>query len=108
MTANEPARSNRRVIYWHRELPPIDAQPMGEHTVEASSARIPGTIARRDELWDECQRGLTAEVEFRLAQEVARLGGRCAHLLDERIDTKRDPVRNETWLHGRYTYVLYR
>jgi len=36
-----------------------------------------------------------------------RLGGRCAHVLDQR-DTKRDPVRNETWLHGRYTYVLYR
>jgi hypothetical protein len=97
-----------KTVYWHRDLPPIDAQPMGEDTVEAASQRIPGTIARRDALWDECQRGLNAEVEVRLAQEVDRLGGRCAHVLDERIDTKRDPVKNETWLHGRYTYVLYR
>ena len=59
-------------------------------------------------LWDECERGLTAEVELRLTQEVARLGGRWAHVLNERIDTKRDVVANETWLHGRYTYVLYR
>jgi len=97
-----------KTIYWHRDLPPIEALAMGEHTVEASSPRIPGTIDRRDALWDECQRGLTAEVELRLTQEVARLGGRWAHVLNERIDTKRDVVTNETWLHGRYTYVLYR
>jgi len=95
-------------VYWHRHLPPFDAQPIGEHTVEANSPRIAGTIARREALWDECQQGLTDEVEVRLAQEVARLGGRCAHVLNERIETKRDPVANETWLHGRYTYVLYR
>src|SRR5215471_2113184 len=87
-----------RTVYWHRDLPPIDA----------NSPRIAGTIARRDALWDECQQGLTAEVESRLAQEVARLGGRWAHVLNERIDTKRDPATNETWLHGRYSYVLYR
>jgi hypothetical protein len=106
--AREPDTYRAKTVYWHRDLPPIDAQPMGEHTVEATSQRIPGTIARRDALWDECQRGLVAEVELRLAQEVVRLGGRCAHVLDERIDTKRDAVENETWLHGRYTYVLYR
>jgi hypothetical protein len=105
--ANE-ADLNVRTTYWHRDLPPIDAQPMGEHTIEATSPRIAGTIARRDALWDECQQGLTAEVESRLAQEVARLGGRWAHVLNERIDTKWDPVTNETWLHGRYSYVLYR
>jgi hypothetical protein len=97
-----------KTVYWHRDLPPIDARAMGEHTVEASSPRIPGTIARRDALWDECQHGLTAEVELRLTQEVARLGGRWAHVLNERIDTKRDAATNETWLHGSYTYVLYR
>jgi len=109
MTTNEPVNGRRaKTVYWHRDLPPFDAQPMGEHTLEASSPKIPGTIARRDALWDECQRSLTADAEHRLAQEVIRLGGRCAHVLDERIDTKRDPVANETWLHGRYTYVLYR
>lgn len=97
-----------KTVYWHRDLPPIDAQPIGEHIVEAVSPRIPGTIARRDELWDECQRGLTVEVELRLGQEVVRLGGRWAHVLNEQIDTKRDSATNETWLHGRYTYVLYR
>jgi hypothetical protein len=111
--AIEPVRpaleaTRPKIVYWHRDLPPIDAQPIGEYTVEATSEHIPGTIARRDALWDECQRGLTTEVELRLAQEVVRLGGRCAHVLDERIDTKRDPVKNETWLHGRYTYTLYR
>ena len=35
-----------RMTYWHRDLPPIDAQPMGEHIIEADSPRIAGTIAR--------------------------------------------------------------
>jgi hypothetical protein len=34
------------MTYWHRDLPPIDAQPMGEHIIEADSPRIAGTIAR--------------------------------------------------------------
>jgi hypothetical protein len=96
-----------KTIYWHRDLPPIDASPMGEHTIEANSLRIPGTIAARDALWDGCDRDLAAEVQSRLSQEVIRLGGRFAHVLDEHIEVKRDPVLNETWLHGRYTYVLY-
>jgi hypothetical protein len=96
-----------KAIYWHRDLPPIDASPMGEHTVEANSTHVPGTIAARDALWDGCQGDLAHEVELRLSQEVNRLGGRFAHVLDERIEVKRDPVRNEAWLHGRYTYVLY-
>jgi hypothetical protein len=102
-----PPVADGKAIFWHRDLPPVEASLMGEHTVEASSSRIPGTIAFRDALWDRCQRGLAAEVELRLSQEVKRLGGRFAHVLDERIEVKRDPVLNETWLHGRYTYVLY-
>src|SRR5580765_4406712 len=31
---------DRKVVYWHRELPPLDAEPMGEHTVEANSMRV--------------------------------------------------------------------
>jgi hypothetical protein len=80
---------------------------MGEHTVEASSPRVAGNLAGRDELWSECERGLTREVELRLAQEVNRLGGRCAHVLDEHIEVKRDAARDEAWLHGRYVYMLY-
>jgi len=44
----------------------------------------------------------------RLAQEVARLGGHYAHVLDEHIDSKRDDVVDESWLHGRFSYVLCR
>jgi hypothetical protein len=36
-------------IYWHRELPPLEAQPMEEHVVEATSRRVPDTIAHRDD-----------------------------------------------------------
>lgn len=96
------------VVYWHRQLPPIKAEPIDEHTIEADSARVPGTIAHRDELWDACERGLQHELEQRLTKEVDRLGGRCAHVLDERIEVKHDAVNNEAWLHGRYTYMLYR
>jgi hypothetical protein len=42
-----------RIVYWHRELPPLEAELVAEHTVEANSSRVPGTIAHRDELWDQ-------------------------------------------------------
>ena len=44
----------------------------------------------------------------RLTEEIARLGGRYAHVLYESIDTRHDAVAGEAWLHGRFTYVLYR
>lgn len=64
-----------RIIFWHRELPPFDAEAMGEHFVEAASDRVPGTLAHRDELWSQCYEDLMAQVRIRLEQEVARLGG---------------------------------
>jgi hypothetical protein len=64
------------IVYWHRALPPLDAEFVTEHTVEADSSRVPGTIAHRDELWAECYRELVANAEGRLVQEVARLGDR--------------------------------
>ena len=42
--------SESKIVYWHRELPPLEAALVAEHTVEANSNRVPGTIARRDEL----------------------------------------------------------
>jgi hypothetical protein len=30
------------VVYWHRDLPPLDAELMTERTVEATSSRVPG------------------------------------------------------------------
>jgi hypothetical protein len=43
-----------------------------------------------------------------IKQEVLRLGGRYAHVLNEAIDTRHDDVTGETWLRGRFTYMLYR
>jgi len=45
---------------------------------------------------------------LRLAQEIVRLGGDCAHVLSEWVDSKHDAVKGDAWLHGRLTYVLYR
>jgi hypothetical protein len=100
--ANQPG-----IIYWHRELPPSGAQAMDEHVLEAVSSRIPGTLAHRDELWDRCYDELMAQARERLEQEVARLGGHYAHVLDESVDSRHDDVAGEAWLHGRFTYMLY-
>ena len=97
-----------KVVYWHRELPPLDAEPIGEHIVEATSGRIPGSLARHDDLWRQCERELMANTEERLREEVARLGGRYAHVLEEVIEPRHDHVAGQTWLRGRFTYTLYR
>ena len=97
-----------KIAYWHRELPPLDAEILGEHTLEAASARVPGTFAHRDELWTACYDDLMIRATARLEQEVGRLGGHYAHVLTEAIDTRRDDVQCESWLHGRFSYVLYR
>jgi hypothetical protein len=94
-------------VYWHRELPPLGAVALGEHTIEADSHHVVGMLAAR-EVWDRCSTDLAEHIVHRLAQEAARLGGQCAHVLDEHIDVKHDPVHDEAWLHGRYTYMLYR
>jgi len=97
-----------RVIYWHRDLPPFDAEALGEHVVEASSKRVPGTLAHRDDLWNECYEDVMARVRIRLEQEVVRLGGDYAHVLKESVDSRHDAVTGEAWLHGRFDYMLYR
>jgi len=97
-----------KIVYWHRELPPFDADIVAEHIVEAASLRVPGTLDHRDELWKVCFADLMARTETRLEQEVARLGGHYAHVFSEAIDTRRDDVKGESWLQGRFSYVLYR
>jgi hypothetical protein len=97
-----------QTVYWHRELPPIEALPLGEHTLEATSVHVEGTLAHRDELWDRCYQDLITHTRVRLEQEIARLGGRYAHVLDESVGTRRDDAKGEAWLHGRFKYVLYR
>lgn len=104
----ETAHDKDRRVFWHRDLPPIDADIVGEYVLEATSERVQGSIAHRDELWDSCYRDLIARTEARFEQEINRLGGDYAHVLDESIDSRHDAVTNEAWLRGRFTYVLYR
>ena len=96
-----------QTIYWHRDLPPLNAEIAGEHTIEATSARVPGTLVHRSDLWDQCYRDLMAQTSVRLEQEMTRLGGKYAHVLNESIDPRHDDVTGEAWLHGRFTYMLY-
>lgn len=98
----------RKIVYWHRELPPANAVLVADHIVEATSGRVPGTLSHRDELWQRCYDELMANAQSRLVQEVARLGGHYAHVHDEAIDTRHDDATGEAWLHGRFSYMLYR
>jgi hypothetical protein len=100
--------STPNIIFWHRDLPPVAAEPTEEHVVEADSAHVAGTIAHRDELWDQYYEDLMSKVTERLEQEITRLGGNYAHVLDETVDSRHNDVTNESWLHGRFTYMLYR
>jgi hypothetical protein len=93
-------------VYWHSELPPLDAEPMGEHIAEAASARVPHTLAHRDELWKRCCEDLMVQARNRLKQEIARLGGDCAQVLDEHVESKYDVVRGESCLQGWFRYIL--
>ncbi len=86
----------------------MNAEPMGEHTVEAVSARVGGRIAHGDEMWGRCYDGLMAAARERLVQEIARLEGDYAHIIGESIDSRHDTGTDEAWLHGRFDYVLYR
>jgi hypothetical protein len=97
-----------KTVFWHHELPPFDAEPIGEHIVEAASRRVPGTLAHRDELWAQCYGDLMSKFRVRLSEEMIRLGGDYAHVLSESVDSKHDPVTVEAWLQGRVTYMLYR
>jgi len=97
-----------KIVYWHRDLPPLDAELMAEHTVESTSGRVPRPLSHRDELWNRCYQELMANTQARLAQEIARLGGHYAHVHDESIDTRHDESVDEAWLHGCFSYTLFR
>jgi hypothetical protein len=99
---------SRHVVYWHRDLPPLSADVCGEDTIEAVSQRVIGSLARRGEAWDGCYRDLMERARTRLEQEVARKGADYAHVKDEVIDARHDEARGESWLYGRFGYVLYR
>jgi hypothetical protein len=106
VNSGEVARSD--VVYWHRELPPADADLLGDHTIEATSGRVPGTLSHRDEIWDRCYRELMDCARVRLEQEIARLGGDCAHVSGEHIEPRHDDRTGEAWMYGRFDYELFR
>jgi hypothetical protein len=97
-----------KTIYWHRELPPMDCEPLGAYTLEATSGRVPGTLSYRDMLWDRCHLELMDHARMRLEQEIVRMGADCAHVLSEEIAPRHDPKSGEAWMYGRFEYVLYR
>ena len=74
----------------------------------AAIGRVEGTIGHRGELWDRCYQELMTSTEARLVQEITRLGGHYAHVLDESIDIRHDDAAGTAWLHGLFTYALYR
>ena len=81
---------------------------IADHTVEATSSRVAGTLSHRDELWQRCYGELMANTTNRLRQEIARLGGHYAHVYGESIEVRHDEAAGEAWLHGRFSYMLYR
>lgn len=97
-----------QIVFWHRDLPPLRADVVGEDTVEATSDRVPGSLSHRDDAWLRCYEGLIDHARARLEQEVARLGGHYAHVHEESIDIRHDEAKGEAWLYGRFHYVLYR
>jgi hypothetical protein len=96
-----------RMVYWHRDLPPVDAGAVSEHTVEADSARVPGTLAHRNELWNRCYADVMSRAGSRIEQEVERLGGDFAHVVRESIAVRHDDAAGESWLHGRFDFVRW-
>lgn len=96
------------MVYWRRDLPPLSEQIEGEHELVATSEHVHASWADRDALWGRCYRSLTERAEARLAQEVERLGGSCAHVLDEQVTSKTDDAAGTMCLVGVYRYVLYR
>ena len=95
------ARSSK-LVFWHRELPPRDAEPIGGHTIEAISDRVPGTFEHRDDIWDECYRQLLDRADRRLRQEIVRLGGAYAHVRGETLESRRDDRTGEAWMSGQF------
>jgi len=54
------------------------------------------------------RRGAGSNAHARLAQEITRLGGHYAHVHDESIEAHHDDAAGQAWLHGRFTFILYR
>jgi hypothetical protein len=97
-----------KFVYWHRDLPPLTAEVIGDDTLEATSGRISANPSHGDGVWERCYADLIARAQVRLEQEGGRRGGDCVHVKDEFIEPRRDEATGETWLYGRFRYVIYR
>jgi len=96
-----------QIVYWHRELPPGDAEVLGDGVIEATSTHTVGAVPHCDELWHSLRYSeLMIQARIRLEQEVRRLKGHYAHVLSESIATRRNDATGEAWLHGTFSYVL--
>jgi len=93
-------------VFWHRDLPPVNAELAGEGIIEASSVRVADTLAERSALWQCCLTDLKHEAHRRLEQERLRLKAGYVHVLSEETCTRRDPRTGEAWLQGTFGYVL--
>ncbi len=95
-------------IFWHGDLPPLEAEMLDEHWVVARSDAVKYRFDHKTELWAQCVDSLRVNLEHRLGQEIRRLGGDYAHILDERVVPKIDHESDTYCLEGRYDYVLFR
>jgi hypothetical protein len=95
------------IVYWRRELPPSSEQMEGEHEITAGSDRVHYSYAERSALWGRCYESLMSHLRERIIQEVARLGGSCAHVTDEAIRARQDDAAGEFWLEGTFRFVMY-
>jgi len=113
-TAQEPENTSEttapaaQVIFWYRDLPPLAAEPLEEHTVQASSARVSGALSYGDEAWKRCYADALAQATVHLEQQVARRGGRYAHVLSEAVNVRHSGATGEAWLDLALKYMLYR
>jgi hypothetical protein len=96
-----------KIIYWRRELPPLSEQVEGEHELTAESDRVHVSWADRDALWGRCHASLMRHARDRMIQEVERLGGSCAHVLEESVTAKHDETTDEFWLAGKFQFLVY-
>jgi hypothetical protein len=96
-----------KVVYWRRELQPLSEQIEGEHEIEAESPHVHYDFGRREAMWGVCYGKLMEEAERRMVQEVQRLGGSCAHVLEEIVTARTDDAASLFWLRGRFRYVMY-
>lgn len=93
-------------LFWHRDLPPINAELAGEGIIAAASVRVRDTLAEGSALWECCLTDLKHEAHRRLEQERLRVRADYVHVLSEATYTRRDPQTGEAWLQGMFGYVL--